>query len=527
MKQNLNKLFVFLILIVELVLLTYFGSMKKGMHFDECFSYFNTNNSVGRQAFDRSYVTSEEIMQDFYVKKGEQFNYKYVVQLQSYDVHPPVFYILLHTLCSFMVNQFSIWQGVILNIIYALLTSIFLYLILIKLIDNKLYALIITFLSSINTGMISNVMFIRMYCLLTLFITIAVYIHILMSEYNELNKLSMKLIIFNALLTYLGFLTHYFYLLFIFFLEFFFFLPKVFNLKNHYKGILKYILGMILAGVMGVISYPSCLGHVNSGYRGQEVKGYLLDLSDFKDRFSFFNNLINKYVFNGWMYIFLLLITLLFIFAYYKAKKNNPNLKKVYSFLECILLPVIGYYIVSVKGSLMGDEAMMRYQLPIYNFLIVSVCVILYGLTVYIFNNKEAISLFVLFIVFVISILGLIKKNVFYLYEDQENMNYIASLNKDKDCLYIYNSEDKKYLLWNDFKQLAEYERVYFVNSENMNLIDESDISNSEDLIVYIATPMEHENFDDYTSWIYESNKKVTSYNKLYDATYATVYEFK
>ncbi len=99
----------------------YFGSLKKGMHFDECFSYFNTNNSVGRQAYDRDFVTREDILKDFYVKPGEEFNYSYVVKLQSYDVHPPVFYILLHTVCSFMPGIFSMWQGLGLNILYTVI----------------------------------------------------------------------------------------------------------------------------------------------------------------------------------------------------------------------------------------------------------------------------------------------------------------------------------------------------------------------------------------------------------------------
>lgn len=528
MRLKNSKLFLILILLIQLILLLYFGNLKKGMHFDECFSYFNTNNSVGRMAYDRSFVSSEDILKDFYVKDGEQFNYKYVVELQSYDVHPPVFYLLLHTVCSFMPYKFSMWQGVGLNIFYALLTTIFLYLIIKRIIDNDKVALVITLLTAINTGVCCNVMFIRMYCLMTLFITIAIYLHIIMSEYNCMNELSFKIIIANSLLAYVGFLTHYFYLLFIFFLEFFFWIFKLFDIKNNYKGFIKYAACMLLAGILGVLSFPSCLGHVNSGYRGQEVKSYLFDLSDFKVRFSFFNELINKYVFNKSMIILLLIIILLFVFAYYKAQKERPALNKLYIFVECMFLPVVGYYVVSVKCSLMGDEAMMRYQLPIYGLIYTLVLLMLYALIKYVFNNK--INKYIIYIVglilLVINVFGLINKNVFYLYQEQEYMDKMASNYKNETCIYIYNNEEQKYLLWNDAMQLAQYEDVYFINIDNKEKINENKINDASKLVVYISNLGEHEDISEYTDLIYDNNKNVNEYNKIYDAVYATAYEF-
>ena len=48
-------------------------------------------------------------------------NYKYVYDLQSYDVHPPVYYFMLHTVCSVMPGVFSMWQGIGLNILFSLI----------------------------------------------------------------------------------------------------------------------------------------------------------------------------------------------------------------------------------------------------------------------------------------------------------------------------------------------------------------------------------------------------------------------
>jgi len=531
MKSRTRKVLFILILLTELLLLVYFGSLKKGMHFDECFSYFNTNNSVGRQAYDRTYVSSYDIMKDFFVVKGEEFNYDYVVKLQSYDVHPPLFYIFLHTLCSFMPGVYSLWQGISLNILYTILSTIFIYLILRKFFNENIYPLVITLLYAINTGVICDMLYIRMYCLMTLFITIAVYLHVLMYETKSFNSIKLKFIILNSVLAYLGFMTHYFYLLFLFFIEACFFIPKLFKFKDHYKGMIKYFSGLLIAGILGIITYPSCLGHVNSGYRGQEVKGYLSDLTDIDSRLSFFIGLLNKFVFNGSFYILLLLIVLIFLFAYRKNINEQKTYNNVYLFFECILGPIIGYFLVSAKCSLIGDEAMMRYQLPVYGLSLVAVIMALIGLINYTIRDSKVnfykyIPYTVLILIVVISIKGLVNKNVFYLYTEQDEMENIAKEHADETCIYIYNNEDQKYLLWNDAMQLAKYKEVYFVYSQNKEKIVDEKINNSEKLIVYISTLGADENIADIEQFIYDNNSNVTKANKLYEGMYATCYEF-
>ena len=531
MKLDTKKkiIYILFLLVLQLVVLLYFGSQKKGMHFDECFSYFNTNNSVGRQVYDRTLLTSEDIMKDFYVKPGEQFNYEYVVRLQSYDVHPPVFYIFLHTLCSFMPGVYSIWQGISLNILYSLITTFFVFHILDELINNDKIALAITALYAINTGVICDAMYIRMYCLMTLWIAISIYLHLKMSkiDYNSQN-IPIVFIVVSSILTYLGFMTHYFYLGFMFFIEAAFWLPRMFKSKKAFIQLLKYGLGLLIAGILGVLLYPSCLGHVNSGYRGQEVKGYLLDMSDFGNRFQFFDNLINKYVFNGFLYIYLLIIILLGVFSYYNSKKNKTGLFEDGRFIQCILIPVLGYYILSVKCSLMGDEAMMRYQLPIYGLSFICFSYLLYYFVNRIFKGKVQLYLnaISLFLILIISFCGLLNKNVFYLYQEQETMENISESHSSENCVYIYNNEDNKYFLWNDALQLAKYKNVYFINSENQEPITESYFSEPHKMIVYISTLNENEDFNYYLDLIYKNNNNLHSYEKLYDGMYATCYEF-
>lgn len=500
------------------------------MHFDEFFSYFNTNNSVGRQVYDRTFVEREDIVKDFYVKDGEEFNYSYVIKLQGYDVHPPVYYLFLHTLCSFMPGVFSYWQGLSLNILFLCISSIFVYLIVYEMTGNSIASFVISLFTAVNPGCISNCMFVRMYALLTLWITLNCYLHIRMAKSDDLENLSLKYILLNGILAYLGFLTHYFYLVFLFFIEISFWLPKLFGIKKYYKSLIKYFLSICLFGILGVVSFPQCLGHVNSGYRGVEVKSNMFDFSDFGSRMSFFGGLINKFVFGNGLYVYLLIAMLLLITSYFLLKKNPKRYDNVSLYIECLLLPVAGYFLVSAKGSLIGEEAMMRYQLPIYGLLVVILSLVVYGCCIVVFE-KEKIRKTVLYILAgsfaAVTVLSLIRGNVYYLYPEQADFRQIAENNASKECVYIYNSEDNKYFLWNDVEQLWQYDRIYFVNSDNSELLNEKEICESRDLIVYVSTLNMKEDFDEYANLIFNSDKEISTYTKLYSGVYADCYEFK
>ena len=120
----------------------------------------------------------------------------------------------------------------------------------------------------------------------------------------------------------------------------------------------------------------------------------------------------------------------------------------------------------------------------------------------------------------------MLTSKVNYLYENQEKMNEIAKEHKDEVCVYIYNDEANKYLLWNDFSELSQYKEVYFVLASNKDAIIEEKINNASNMVVYVSSLNEYGDFDEYVKLIKDNNKNIKSYEKLYDAMYATAYEF-
>ena len=105
---------------LQLIAAFYFCTRKTGFHYDEYYSYYSSNVSAGLTPEDQGWVKGEQILDEFRVLDGERFNYGMVRLMQTYDVHPPVYYFVLHTICSFTSGIFSKWQGLAVNLIFHL-----------------------------------------------------------------------------------------------------------------------------------------------------------------------------------------------------------------------------------------------------------------------------------------------------------------------------------------------------------------------------------------------------------------------
>lgn len=60
-----------------------------------------------------------------------------VYENQKNDVHPSFYYLLLRLAMNFAGNHFSIWTGIVLNIVIYLFITIFTYLILKRLLIHE------------------------------------------------------------------------------------------------------------------------------------------------------------------------------------------------------------------------------------------------------------------------------------------------------------------------------------------------------------------------------------------------------
>ncbi len=254
-KSNLYRIVLAIIIMLQFIAALYFSTRKTGFHYDEYYSYYSSNVSYGLIPTDNSWMDTGEIKDEFMVLKGQGFNYSTVKLMQTYDVHPPFYYYILHTVCSLTPGVFSKWQGLAVNLLFYVLCSIMMMLICQEL-GMSLTAVAATILLyGFSPAILSGVMFIRMYVLLTFLCMLTLYVHLRVMR-EQKNYWPVLFV-----LSFLGSQTHYYFIVFLFFTAAYMSI-YIWVRSGGFKRALLYASSIILGLVASVADYPSMLSHI-------------------------------------------------------------------------------------------------------------------------------------------------------------------------------------------------------------------------------------------------------------------------
>ena len=310
---------------------------------------------------------SKEYYKDYLtVNENEKFMFSQVYENQKNDNHPPLYYLILRIAMGFNINQYSKWTGIILNIIIYAFITIFMYLIISKFLKGqnkyKEKSIILTFISSITLSSLTNVLFIRMYALSTLNIVITTYLHLKLLEKESKNNMLLVGIGISALI---GSLTHYYYLFYLIAL-FIMFVTKYIKEKQ-YKQLGKYILTMMIAGILSLMIFPYSIQHMFFGYRGQGVLNNLSNIHKYIVNIILYLIITNVYVFNNFLIILLIGIGSICI---YKLIRHKRVIEMKNKYVKYIAIPTLFYFIIV---SICSPFIELRYILPISQMIFILV----------------------------------------------------------------------------------------------------------------------------------------------------------
>lgn len=216
----------FLIMSVALArIVLLFAFEKTGEHSDEVWSYGLANSyylpyvyeDYSREApiNENSTITGRYLKDYVTVQKGQRFSYGSVVYNLKADFHPPLWFALLHTICSFFPETYSLWFGFSINIAVFILLGIYLFKFASAVTKNKTLALFTLCYYVFCVGGVDTFLYIRHYALLTLFGVMTAYYHyIIISDKSRGNfcRTWWKL----ALSVLAGCMTQYLFLGFVF-----------------------------------------------------------------------------------------------------------------------------------------------------------------------------------------------------------------------------------------------------------------------------------------------------------------------
>src|SRR5699024_6981595 len=177
--------FIFSIMLL-LVYSIFMGHLKEGFHMDEMYSYGLSNSA--RFTFLRKnneWVSSKYFLNYVSVSLKERFAFGSVIENQINDVHPPLYYLIFHTISSFFPNIFSKWIGIGININLYLGVYILLVVFMYKIIKDKWIAMTSGLFWALSVGATSSVVYIRMYMLLALISLALLYITSVIISKND------------------------------------------------------------------------------------------------------------------------------------------------------------------------------------------------------------------------------------------------------------------------------------------------------------------------------------------------------
>ncbi|MBQ7840778.1 MAG: hypothetical protein IJ390_09895 [Lachnospiraceae bacterium] len=515
-EKNRKVYLIFIIILMLQVIAAFCFCMKKtGFHYDEYYSYYSSNVTYGLVPTNREWKSGEEIRNEFQVLPGEGFNFETVVRMQTYDVHPPFYYILLHAVCSLTPGNFSKWSALGLNLVLFVFSWVVLALLTWKITAAcvcsgasekekwaKLPAVVtgaVCLLYGFNPAVLSGVMMARMYTLLGFFVLAVTLLHV-QALINR--RRCWKFYAAMMLTVYLGFLTHYYYAVYMFFLaaamECYLLFEKAEqkSWRQKWKDCISYGAAVVGAMAAAVISYPACLGHIFRGYRGTEALGEFFNVENTAGRVQFFSGLLNEYVFGSMLPFLLLVIVLLGITAWsLKRVKKTAGAQQTFWERDRVLwitgTAVTGYFLVVAKTALLNAEEAIRYPLPVFGlllmFAVIAAALLLLKCFPGLSMKWNGLILTGIFAVLLFGEgRGLLEDRVLFLYEEDAGNIAFAQENHDVPVMHFYNG-NLTWMIWDESLELMQYDEIYFVNKADLSPISEEKLAAADRIFVYVA----------------------------------------
>ena len=505
-KKNIIIYIIFLILIMGVMF--FWIDKKQGFHTDEVFSYgtsncddsnvyqayggkdpdnemfldenpiktianviyYNLHKTEFEQKYDEIKSTKssvwrnkEEAIEYVTLDKDELFNYFVVYYNTGEDVHPPLFYFVVHFVSSLMLGHFSKYIIFFINLIFCIGTLIILRKILLVL-KKEYLTLPVTIFYGFSLGAISTVMFQRMYMMLTFFTVYFLYINL--KIYFRNFQLDKKLKIELCVITILGFLTQYYFCIFAALVAFF---MLIFMIKEKNKKIVKeYIIQFVKSAIIGVIIFIPCIYHIFFSYRG--VGGVESEFGFLEKLYATIKNIfISQF---GSMNLGIMFSLLLVIMASFKYKVVSN--KKI---VLLLVVPVIIYIIIISK---LIPYRSVRY---IMNILPLISMIIIFMIDKIINNKKISLPILLLISISIVVIANFFSKPS-YLYSEYEEYKKIAL--KNSECKFVFICDT----VFNHLKNIEElmiYEESLMLLPENIDLLtNDEKLKNEDEFILSI-----------------------------------------
>lgn len=502
------------IMAVSFLCMLYFGRGKLSLSQDETFSYGSANDERGPfiEIEDRTWHGSELFWDYLNVDEAHRFNYRQVVKNQSEDVHPPLYYIVLHTICSiFYKKQFSVWMGLGINLVCILLVIPILYrcalLLFGKDAGHKAYVICLAY--ALSLGTMDMYLFIRMYALMQLLAVLLLYIHLRALKKNDFG---LRFYLPLCLTAFAGVMTQYYFLILLFLAGAG--ICCILLLQRRWKQIFAYAISMGLTGAVSVKCYNSMLWHIFGSYRGTEAQHNLFDFQNYAQGLFTVFGIISRSLFGGLLWIICLIFIVCVLWDIVKKGRQGGSDAVCFAY---ILVIAAGYCMAVCK---VAPYLAGRYYTPVYPMLLLLGTGALYYVLERVIPGKALLSgiLAVLFVVpLCLRLGGGIMEN--------ERLSSVALAEEygSFPCVYAMGSSEglTRDSVKENFPELVEFDAVYYVYNDAPAPIEDDVINTADTLVVYIDS---ENDTDVVREWLQAGNSSLEVWEPLYQGRNARVW---
>ena len=512
---KVKSIFIYILLVALLISVI---DNKRNMHIDEVLTYGLANDAKGwmMPVNGQIYSPAADAWMEYVTVEDNRFDYHMVWNNQAGDVHPPLYYALVHTICSLFAEKFSIWYAGVVNIAFAVLTLWAVRRMLNELTPSPVAVTFGSFAFILSAGILSAASFLRMYIMAMFMVTFITWLFLEAVKKGCDRKFYVAVI--GTSIT--GALTHYYFIVYLFFLCIAFGIYLL--LCKRYRDVIVFILSMAGSGSIAVMIFPNMIKHMflKDGYRGQQSVNNLrnTDFSEYLMRVKIFYAFINEQLFGG-MLTYIIITVLLFLVCRMICGKiifiEKMADRKVLWYM--MLFPSVCYFLIVTKMAVMMES---RYILPIYTVVLLAIYSFLYaGMQRILDEKKQTIVLCIC--VSVITVNTWKTCTWEYLYLDSVTFLEKTGKYQNENVIYVYDTGWK--LTWSFF-EARNYKSAVFYEIDEIAELESIPYQNDESLLVNITTDSGDVNAENVLNTILQKCPLLDGYEVIGSYGYTTTY---
>ena len=438
-----------------------------------------------------AWITSGQFRDYVTVDGSDAFDYLSVYFNVKDDNHPPVHFMLLHTMSSLFPGTLSPWLGCTINLICVGVTLWLLLRLGRQLSEilgmeeqGRLLGILAVLLYGLSTGALASVLLIRMYCLLSCLCVALLSMHVEKWKEHGFDRSNKGLIA----ITVLGFLTQYFFLFYCILLA----AVTAAGLlcSKRMRELWIYIRSMTLAAVIGLALFPFAIADVFSSGRGVEALDNLASgFAGYGARLlAFARILADRTVGDLLLGAGCATAVVLAVVLWYRRHRGQETgtPRAVRGILCMLIIPVVGYYLLA---SRMSPYLVDRYVMPMFPMIALLFALLLCCLGKRLAKasgwKERLVGIGLMALIIVVQGLRLASYDGEYLYRGYGQQEQLAEEYASLPCICVYAGVG----YYENLPEFMHYDRTLLVTAEELAERKDVDSLRLLDRVVVLIKP--------------------------------------